>query len=159
MRKGVTGSRGPFLVEPKLGSSLSPPDEGRWRPVLEGRWEGHYVRVQTLGVAEAQIRVSCAPPVSPSTMSDFQWMQARARPSSQSSLLVKPGWGPGPSIENVPGSWEYWGFSRSQQRWPVLSVHPMLNGLIGNWNSAPGKLTGLAFHGAPETQGPGLSVA
>ena len=97
--------------------------------------------------------------VSPSTMSDFQWMQARARPSSQSSLLVKPGWGPGPSIENVPGSWEYWGFSRPQQRWPVLSVHPMLNGLIGNWNSAPGKLTGLAFHGAPETQGPGLSVA
>jgi len=35
----------------------------------------------------------------------------------------------------------------------------VLNGLIGNWNSAPGKLTGFAFCGAPETQGPGLSVA
>ena len=49
-------------------------------------------------------------------------------------------------------SWEQWGFSRPQQGWPVLSVHPVLNGLIGNWNSAPGKLTGLLSEKLPRLQ-------
>lgn len=80
----VTGSWGPFLEDGRTqaGGSLSPAGEGQWRPALEGPWGGDYVDVQTLGVAEARIRVSCPPPFSSSAMSDFQWMQVRVRPSS-----------------------------------------------------------------------------
>lgn len=71
----------------------------------EGRWEGHYVRVQTLGVAEAQIRVS-VPAFHPSTMSDFKWMQSGRGAVLTELLLVKPGWDQGRVLRMSPGSWE-----------------------------------------------------